>query len=61
MWIKYNKKFYFRGYVDSIDSKVNVKFYENEESFSFAFNDHIGLVHDKTPKELKVLNTFNLF
>ena len=60
VWIKYMDNFYYRGFVDAIDYKIHVQFYEHEGKCSFALNDHVGLVLDVTPEEVKVLDSIGL-
>ena len=55
LWIKYSDNFYYRGYIDGIDNKIYVRFYEHDERCSFPLNDRSGMVRDVTPKEVMVI------
>ena len=54
LWIKYSDNFYYRGYIDGVDNKIYVRFYEHDDRCSFPLNDHSGMVRDVTPKEVMV-------
>ena len=58
IWVKYTDNLYYRGFVEAIDFKIHVKFYEREGKYSFGLNDNVGMVPDVTPREVVVSNVY---